>query len=101
MTNYINEIKNVKDNKIKNNNNVHEIFLMSFWVYLFNVDDIDDALPRMMALKLCKKLQEIWWGSLVALKMRRSISFKREHPADPTIPDVLKVIGTNSKFATS
>ena len=59
MTNYINEIKNIKDNKIKNNTNVHEIFLMSIWVYLLNVDDIDDALPRMMALKFFKKLQEI------------------------------------------
>ena len=33
--------------------------------------------------------------------MWRPISVKREHPADPMIPDVSTATGTNSKSATS
>ena len=33
--------------------------------------------------------------------MRRPISAKREHPAEPMIPDVSTATGTNSKSATS
>ena len=33
--------------------------------------------------------------------MRRPISVKREHPADPMIPDVSIATGTNLKSATS
>ena len=33
--------------------------------------------------------------------MRRPISVKMEHPAEPMIPDVSTATGTNSKSATS
>ena len=33
--------------------------------------------------------------------MQRTISFRREHPAEPIIPDVSTATGTNSKSATS
>ena len=37
----------------------------------------------------------------MALEMRRPISVKREHPAEPMILDVSTATGTNSKSATS
>ena len=37
----------------------------------------------------------------MALEMRRPISVKREHPAEPMIPDVSTATGTNSKSASS
>ena len=45
-------------------------------------------------------LSRLLRGSLVALEMRRPISVKREHSAEPKIPDVSTATGTNWKSAT-
>ena len=86
---------------------INEFFYFStcssvyFWAFLLNEDDIRGAFPRMMVTDICWKMQDVRRGSLVALEMRRPISVKLEHPADPMIPDVSTATGTNSKSATS
>ena len=71
------------------------------WACLLDEAVIASALPWMMAIEICLKKKDIWWGSLVALKMRQPMSVKREHAAEPMIPDVSTATGTNSKSATS
>ena len=71
------------------------------WAHLLDETVISSALPRMMATEICRKMYDIRLASLVALEMQRPMSVRREHPADPMIPDVLTATGTISKSATS
>ena len=62
---------------------------------------IASVLVRIMVTEMSLMTVDVWRGSLMALKMRRPISVRREHPAKPMIPDVSTATGANSKFASN